>query len=278
MKPTKNRMYCVACQRPKMHFESKKKADNFIKFNAAEMISEGLKAPVRSYYCQLCGAWHVTSNPSMAAGERLDRRDKGIARRIDQEMVCEAEFKARMERLNEMWDDYNFAVGLCDFSKAADVLNKIESEIPTHAKEKKQIKRVTAQRTKVAAERARLNRLNELAVLSKEEQRKLVDTTEDAGAKERIKKDLQIINSIRLVHDVFAKQESLIACNDVELVSEIVEKCRQYIKLGTTGSKRAKGLLNKRLDEIMHSRKQRIINDEWGDWLFGPTHATQPAS
>ncbi len=278
MKPTKNRMYCVACQRPKMHFESKKKADNFIKFNAAEMISNGLKAPVRSYYCRLCGVWHVTSNPSASAGERLDRRDKGIAQRIDQEVVYEAEFKTRMKRLNEKWDDYNFAVGLCDFSKATDILNEIESEIPTHAKGNKQIKQLTAQRTKVAAERARLKRFNELAALSKEGQSKLIDTTEDADAKETIKKDLQAINSIRLVHDVFAQQEKLIACNDVELVSEIVEKCRQYIKLGTTGSKRAKGLLNKRLDEIMHSRKQRIINDEWGDWLFGPTHATQSAS
>lgn len=261
-----------------MHFESKKKADNFIKFNAAEMISKGLKAPVRSYYCQLCGVWHVTSNPSVAAGERLDRRDKEIAQCIDQEMACEAEFKACMKRLEEMWDDYKFAIGLCDFSKATDVLNEIESEIPSHTKEKKQLKRVTAQRDKVATERICLNQLNELAALSKEEQHQLIDTTEDADAKEKIKKDLQKINSIRLVHDVLAQKENLIACNDVELVSEIVEKCRQYIKLGATGSKHAKGLLNKRLDEIMHNRRQRIINDEWGDWLFGPVHATQSAS
>ncbi len=46
-----------------MLFESQKKADNFIKFNREAMEEEGKKVPVRSYYCEACGGWHVTSNP-----------------------------------------------------------------------------------------------------------------------------------------------------------------------------------------------------------------------
>lgn len=61
MKPTKNRIFCVGCNRPKMLFESKKKALNFIKFNAAEMEEETGMAPVRAYYCTSCCGWHVTS-------------------------------------------------------------------------------------------------------------------------------------------------------------------------------------------------------------------------
>lgn len=274
MKPTKNRMYCVACQRNKMHFESKKKADNFIKFNAAEMISQGLKAPVRSYYCQLCGAWHVTSNPSKTIGERLDQRDKKIAQRIDQETMQSEEFKATMKQLDEKWDDYNFALSLCDLSKAQDVLNEIEAGIPSHTKDKKQIKRVTALRTKVADERMRLNWFTELTALSKDEQHELIDAAKDAGEKNTITNVLQSINSIKLVHEVFDMQDKLIACNDSEMVGEIVEKCRQYIQFATVKSKRAKSMLNKHLDEIMHDRKQRIINDKWGDWLFGPIQAS----
>lgn len=58
-----------------MLFESKEKADNFIRFNSDEMVAETGKAPVRSYYCALCCGWHVTSNPSTERGEIMDGRD-----------------------------------------------------------------------------------------------------------------------------------------------------------------------------------------------------------
>lgn len=64
MKPTKNLYYCLDCGRTKMLFESQKKADNFIKFNRDAFEEEGKKVPVRSYYCPVCGGWHVTSNPN----------------------------------------------------------------------------------------------------------------------------------------------------------------------------------------------------------------------
>lgn len=63
MKPTRNKFYCFDCGRPKMLFKSQKKADNFIRFNKESFEEEGKKVPVRSYYCEACGGWHVTSNP-----------------------------------------------------------------------------------------------------------------------------------------------------------------------------------------------------------------------
>lgn len=62
MKPKKNRIYCNACGGVRILFPTKKKADNFIRFNADEIMDETGKAPVRSYYCKLCGGWHVTSS------------------------------------------------------------------------------------------------------------------------------------------------------------------------------------------------------------------------
>lgn len=61
MKPIKNRIYCAQCLRPKMLFESKVKAQNFIKFNADEIMEETGLAPIRAYYCSACCGWHVTS-------------------------------------------------------------------------------------------------------------------------------------------------------------------------------------------------------------------------
>lgn len=61
MKPTKNKVFCLECGRPKMLFESEKKANNFIKFNSQEIISDTGRAPIRSYFCIACNGWHVTS-------------------------------------------------------------------------------------------------------------------------------------------------------------------------------------------------------------------------
>lgn len=62
MKPTKNRVHCPYCDKPKMLFETGKKAANFIKFNAQEILEENGYAPVRAYWCSGCGGWHVTSH------------------------------------------------------------------------------------------------------------------------------------------------------------------------------------------------------------------------
>ena len=79
MKPNINRMtYCIGCRRPKMLFDEKKKADNFIRFNKDEIFDENGKAPVRSYYCVFCLGWHVTSNPSIEQGEEQDKRDMDL--------------------------------------------------------------------------------------------------------------------------------------------------------------------------------------------------------
>lgn len=76
MKPKKNKIFCLGCNRTKMRFETEAKADNFIKYNRLVILRENGKAPVRSYYCAFCCGFHVTSNPSVIAGERLDKQDK----------------------------------------------------------------------------------------------------------------------------------------------------------------------------------------------------------
>lgn len=83
MKPTKNTIFCVSCKRPKMLFESQAKADNFILYNKEEIEEENGKAPVRSYYCRLCGGWHVTSSLSEKTIAKAERRDRQIAAEAD---------------------------------------------------------------------------------------------------------------------------------------------------------------------------------------------------
>jgi len=82
IKPSKNHVYCYACKKRKMLFEEKSEADNFIKYNQGGILEENGKAPVRSYFCELCCGYHVTSNPSIEDGERLDRQDAQLVQKL----------------------------------------------------------------------------------------------------------------------------------------------------------------------------------------------------
>ena len=45
-----------------MLFESEQKALKFMEFNQDLMLEENGKAPIRAYYCEVCGGWHLTSH------------------------------------------------------------------------------------------------------------------------------------------------------------------------------------------------------------------------
>ena len=101
MKPTKNQIFCVACGRPKMLFETKAKANNFIKFNSSEIMEESGKAPIRSYYCEICGGYHVTSNNSKTHAEWLDIRDKVLAEEVDRRVKTNLKPKSNQKQTNQ---------------------------------------------------------------------------------------------------------------------------------------------------------------------------------
>lgn len=82
MKPRRNQVFCIGCKHQKMLFESKSKADNFIKFNSEEIETQTGKAPTRSYYCSFCGGWHVTSIAEEGKGIDRDKRDEELWEKI----------------------------------------------------------------------------------------------------------------------------------------------------------------------------------------------------
>lgn len=99
----KNSIYCPACHRTKLLFETEAKANNFIKFNRDEILRTNWrnhKVPVRSYYCQLCGGFHVTSNPSAEDGKRIDEH---INERIEIAKKFEQDSTRRCNTTNANW-------------------------------------------------------------------------------------------------------------------------------------------------------------------------------
>jgi len=62
MKPRQDsEVYCPDYKGGKLQFLSRKKARDFIRKNRIEIEEENGKAPVRPYWCDKCGCWHVTS-------------------------------------------------------------------------------------------------------------------------------------------------------------------------------------------------------------------------
>lgn len=95
MKPTKNKVYCPAADRSKMLFETERKAENFIRFNAEEIRDSKGYAPQRAYYCEACGGWHVTHHKSYRSD--TDNRNPGQViqkYRIEQKRIDEERKRA----------------------------------------------------------------------------------------------------------------------------------------------------------------------------------------
>lgn len=83
MKPTKNRVFCLIINRPKMLFETEKEANGFIKFNEDTVRNSGKKKfkKLRAYHCISCGGWHITS--IQLTKKQIKEKDDRINRIID---------------------------------------------------------------------------------------------------------------------------------------------------------------------------------------------------
>lgn len=83
MKPTKNRIFCLVINRPKMLFKTEKEANRFIKFNEEAVRNEGKKnfKNLRAYYCISCGGWHITS--LQLTKKQINEKDDRINKIID---------------------------------------------------------------------------------------------------------------------------------------------------------------------------------------------------
>lgn len=142
MKPQKNIVYCAATRRKKMIFETKAKADNFILYNKDEIEEENGKAPVRSYYCRICGGYHVTSNPSKRDADRFDRMDEKLAKVTDEKIKTNYDIGPLLEEIEKKRVEVEVYIAQGRFSLAEQILTECRKELAlfrhslgnTHAK------------------------------------------------------------------------------------------------------------------------------------------------
>ena len=101
----KNRVMCPDCGKPKMLFESKRKAEDFIKWNgdSLDVRHENLRA----YYCPSCCGWHISHQRHRSAYDLqtdnlIDayRRQKQSLKKIDK-IVRSQEYEMRVRYIEK---------------------------------------------------------------------------------------------------------------------------------------------------------------------------------
>lgn len=165
-----------------MLFESQAKAENFIKFNGDEILEETGKAPTRSYYCELCGGFHVTSIDSEEIGKRIDKQIQKRIDKYERESQAKQEFIYIRSKLQQACvaleqaklDDYEDLIEVCDFE--IERLRKMHVNITASPN----ALRLTARLEKIKALR---KRIDELLNLPSEEQEKFLNNNKKREAR-----------------------------------------------------------------------------------------------
>lgn len=75
-RPKRGYVFCPDCGRPKQLFKSQNEADRFILYNKDSILDEIGFCPVRTYYCEACGGWHITSQPLDLNCDRSRSKEK----------------------------------------------------------------------------------------------------------------------------------------------------------------------------------------------------------
>ena len=147
MKP-KNRIFCNGCGRSKVLFKTKDQADRFIAFNKESIMDNSNKVPSRSYYCEYCLGWHVTSIQSEYVGsiishierKEIDALDKNIQEKYKQSITeIEQSIIKRISKIQYKLYSGDFSYCTEQLELCDDILEElyIKSRFPFHYSELK---------------------------------------------------------------------------------------------------------------------------------------------
>lgn len=230
MKPIRNKIFCYGCRKHKMLFETQAKADNFIRYNSEGILEENGKAPVRSYYCEMCGGYHVTSNPSAEIGERLNQRDRQLIhnltayqKEIEEVKALSALLSKRLERIKALL----FFGQVDEAEDLLDICNLDIEEISSHPL------RGTGKLTTL---RGRVDKMYKLMASVKDLLGRTEEEQEYYISNPTLEKDDYtlgiIISNVRTIQEIevlLNYNETSFANNNTDGVSEKLIRCRELL-------------------------------------------------
>lgn len=111
-KPKKNRFWCIESKQFKQQFESEEKAVRFMEWNNDSFIKK--YRPVRAYFCEACGCWHLThlaapriqNSLTEEVIERMKKEEEIL--NANNEEVTKPTTKTKLKRIREKLDCFLF--------------------------------------------------------------------------------------------------------------------------------------------------------------------------
>lgn len=229
MKPTKNRVFCTACQRTKMLFEQQSQADNFIRFNSRQILEETGHCPERSYYCVNCGGWHITSVVSQQIAERLDRRDQERIRAL-----CGGSFgTTRRQKVKELREKAIDLRAKIDALLSEGNLAEINDILSGYKEVEQKCNVLLGQgpytpKTKLLS--SLLNYIKDALLQPAESRQSFIDRIADKGmVKDVFRVVANVINREQL-EQVFVQMQEIDEFNDVSELQELETCCLKLIE------------------------------------------------
>lgn len=228
MKPTKNRIFCYGCKKSKMLFPTKEKADNFIAYNKEEILNETGKAPVRSYFCELCAGYHVTSNPSAEEGERMDL---AIQRKWDSYMESRKDIDEikRIQRLiSERIENAKRALNFGLAGDAEDLIDICEIDLDDLKKLASSEVSVMKCSSKISVMRAKIEKVKEY--MNFDESQILMALEDDSFRQSGITRiNLVNILTVKRISKLLASINSHLENHDHIKAEPLPSQCRELI-------------------------------------------------
>lgn len=260
MKPTRNKIFCYGCRKHKMLFENQSKADNFIRYNSEGILEENGKAPVRSYYCEICGGYHVTSNPSAEVGERLNQRDRQLIQNITAYRKDIEEVKALSASLSKRLVHIKALLFFGQVAEAEDLLdicNLDIEEIGSH--QLRGSGKLTTLRGRVDKMFQLLTTVKEVLGKTEEEQSYYISNPTLEKEEHTLGVIINNVRAIREIDVLLMDNNSALADGKTDGISDKLVRCREL--LGTiqrTGKKEVTAKYNALFDEQQHQLKQLL--------------------
>ena len=96
-KPTKNRIMCPDCGKPKMLFETEKEAQNFIKWNSGDMEHSD---KLRPYYCPACCGYHISHKKHFGS---FDHRTENMLNDYRRSLTHNDSFQKKLNKTSNLF-------------------------------------------------------------------------------------------------------------------------------------------------------------------------------
>ncbi|WP_031541485.1 MULTISPECIES: hypothetical protein [unclassified Bacteroides] len=231
MKPKRNIFFCSGAGKYKMLFESQSKADNFIRFNSQEILEEKGKTPIRSYYCEICGGYHVTSNSSKIVGKKLDQRDHLHVERFSAYKREHKEVKSLCDSLSQRLVKVRELLFFGIIHEAEELLDICDFDIDELSNRQFcRGEKLTMLKGRVDAMYKLLSSIKKLIVLPEQEKERLLSSPnlqKDLYTLKIIYSNIQAIQQI----DLLLKENDFFLCNNkIDGVVERICKCKELLE------------------------------------------------